>query len=83
MRSCYRKLHAGRSSCFVASSISRNKYLLAIYDYDSNIIHAQGMPSNTKESKVKAYKTVIDLLQARGCTPKLLKFDNVPFEFLE
>ena len=77
------KIYGDSTGRFVATSISGNKYLLVIYDYDSNTIHAEGMPSNTKESQVTAYNTVIKLLQKRGCNPKLLKLDNVTSDFLE
>ena len=75
------KLYGDPTGRFVVSSISENKYVLVIYDYNSNGIHAQGMLNNTNDGQAKAYKTVINLLQVRGCTPRLLKLDSVTSGF--
>ena len=77
------KIYSDPTGRFVATSISGNRYLLVIYDYDSNTIHAEGMPSSTKESQVTTYNTIIKLLKKRGCNPKFLILDNVTSDFLE
>ena len=61
---------------FVCTSSSGNKYIFILYDYDSNSIHAQAIPSRTKGSLKKAYKTIVDDLTRRGFKPCLQTLDN-------
>ena len=41
---------------FLTPATDGTQYLLIFYHYDSNFIHAQGMPNRLKESHVAAYK---------------------------
>lgn len=54
------KLYGESTSRFVVSTINETKYLLVIYDCDSNTIHTQSIPSIIKESQVKVYTSVIN-----------------------
>ena len=61
---------------FVVSSISGNEYILAIYDYDSNTIHAEPFVSRKTSSQIDAYKQILTVLTSYGLTPNLLTMDN-------
>jgi hypothetical protein len=53
---------------FLVASSAGNSYMLVVYDYDSNYIHAEPMPSRTTKSIVDAYtKAHSMLLQAGLC----------------
>jgi len=51
---------------FVVPSVSGNSYILVVYDYNSNFIHAEPMRNRTKEVILAAYQRVISLLKSRG-----------------
>ena len=57
------KLYGDHTGWFLTTSTSGNKCIFVIYDYDSNIIHAQGMTSCTKQSQLKAYNEIISLFK--------------------
>ena len=61
---------------FVMPSSQRNSQILFVYDYDSNTIFAEPMPSGTGLQHQKAYARVHALLASRGLTPRLMKLDN-------
>ena len=52
------------------------KYLLFLYNYDSNYIVAKPMPSQTQHQILKAYRKLVMKLQHRGLKPKLQRLDN-------
>jgi len=39
------KIFTNQTGCFIVPSSTGNNYLLVLYDYDSNCIHAQPMKS--------------------------------------
>jgi len=53
---------------FLVPSVSGNSYILVVYDYNSNFIHAEPMKNCTKEVILAAYQRVISLLKSRGLT---------------
>jgi hypothetical protein len=61
---------------FLVPSISGNQYLLVLYDYDSNFIHAKPMKNRTKETILAAYRRVLILFKSRALQPKLATLDN-------
>jgi hypothetical protein len=67
---------------FVVPSTSGNNYIFLLYDYDSNSIHAEPIPTRKKESIKEAYSTVLRLLQHRGLRPKLHRLDNEASQLL-
>jgi len=50
------QIHTDQTGHFPIPSSSGNKYLLILYDHDSNYIHAEPMPSRTKHQILAAYK---------------------------
>ena len=63
---CTGKVYSDPTGKFIQPSTQGNKYILVYYDYDSNHIFAEPMQNRTKESQMKAYKTIITLLKQRG-----------------
>ena len=57
------RIYTDQSGPFLTPSISGNKYIFILYDYDSNFIDAIPIPSRTKEQLVKAYRIGIIRLQ--------------------
>jgi hypothetical protein len=53
-----------------------NKYIMILYDYDSNAILAQPIKYRTDPELLKAFQVMEQELVARGLTPKLMKLDN-------
>jgi hypothetical protein len=56
---------------FVLPSSSGNKYIMILYDYDSNAILAEPIPSRSGESIIKAFKVLHSKLVKAGLVPKL------------
>ena len=61
---------------FILPSISGNKYVFVLYDFDSNYIAVQAIPSRTKEHLVTAYRSLLSLLIQRGLRPRFQRLDN-------
>ena len=61
---------------FAIPSSQGNKYLLVVYDYDSNHIFAEPLPSRFDKSLLQAFKTIHRKLKAAGLTPKFQRLDN-------
>jgi hypothetical protein len=61
---------------FPQQSSHGNKYILVLYDYDSNAILAHPIKNRSDTETLQAYETLIKILQQRGLTPKLQRLDN-------
>jgi hypothetical protein len=61
---------------FLVPSVSGNQYILVVYEYDSNYIHAEPMIDRTGPSIIAAYQRSIVFLQSRGFKPLLQRLDN-------
>jgi hypothetical protein len=61
---------------FRVPSVSGNQYVLIVYEYDSNYIHAEPMIDCTGPSIIAAYQRSISFLQSRGFKPLLQRLDN-------
>jgi hypothetical protein len=61
---------------FLVPSVSGNQYVLVVYEYDSNYIHAEPMIDRTGPSIISAYQRSIAFLQYRGFKPLLQRLDN-------
>jgi hypothetical protein len=61
---------------FLVPSASGNQYVLVIYEYNSNYIHAEPMIYRTGPSIISAYQQSITFLQSRGFKPLLQGLDN-------
>jgi hypothetical protein len=60
-----------------------NKYIMILYDYDSNAILAQPIKDRTSPELLKAFQVREQELVARGLTPKLMKLDNEASKLLK
>jgi hypothetical protein len=60
-----------------------NKYIMILYDYDSNAILAQPIKDRTAPELLRASQVMEHELVARGLTPKLMKLDNEASKLLE
>ena len=67
---------------FPHQSSQGHKYILIVYDYDSNAIEAVPLKNRTAHSIKTGYESVITLLQARGLRPQLQRLDNEASETL-
>ena len=53
-----------------------NKYILIMYDYDTNYIRGIPVKERKAEAYLKAFKTIFDDLTAKGFKPELVRLDN-------
>jgi hypothetical protein len=60
-----------------------NKYIMILYDYDSNAILAQLIKYRTAPELLKAFQVMEQELVARGLKPKLMKLDNEASKLLK
>jgi hypothetical protein len=60
-----------------------NKYIMILYDYDSNAILAQPIKDRTAPELLKAFQVMEQELVARRLKPKLVKLDNEASKLLK
>jgi hypothetical protein len=60
-----------------------NKYIMILYDYDSNAILAQHIKDRAAPELLKAFQVMEQELAARGLKPKLMKLDNEASKLLK
>ena len=77
------KVFSDQTGKFLMPSTSGNEYLLILYDYDSNFIHAEAMKNKSGTEIVNAYRRGHKLLTARGLKPQLQRLDNEASEALK
>jgi hypothetical protein len=70
------KIYGDLTGRFVAESSRGMKYLLILYDADSNAILAEPIKNREARTIVAAYKVLLEQLKAAGLTPRLLRLDN-------
>jgi hypothetical protein len=51
-------------------------YLLILYEYDGNSVHAEPIKNRTAAEIKRAYTRILELLKSRGLHPKLQILDN-------
>jgi hypothetical protein len=61
---------------FPTTSLSGNKYMLIMYDYDSNIILSAPMKNRGDKEMVRAFDLLIQSLILHGLKPLLQRLDN-------
>jgi hypothetical protein len=61
---------------FLVPSVSGNQYVLVVYEYHSNYIHAEPMIYRTAPSIIADYQQNITFLQSGGFKPLLQRLDN-------
>ena len=77
------KIATNMTGRFLVSSSWGNSYMLVVYDYDSNYIHAEPLRSCSGTDILAAYKSSIALLTSRGLTPRLQRLDNEASQALQ
>ena len=61
---------------FPITSAQGNTYIMVLYDYDSNLIHATGIKSRKKEDLIDGYNKMYEDLKLAGIQPLFHKLDN-------
>jgi hypothetical protein len=77
------QIYTDQTGRFPVVSSKCNKYIMILYDYDSNAILAQPIKDRTAPELLKAFQVIEQELVARGLTPKLMKLDNEASKLLE
>jgi hypothetical protein len=70
------KIYTDQTCRFSVVSRKGNKYIMILYDYDSNAILAQSIRDRTAPELLKAFQVMEQELVARGLKPKLMKLGN-------
>jgi hypothetical protein len=70
------QIYTDKTGRFPVVSSKGNKYIMILYDYDSNAILAQPIKDRTDPELLKAFQVMEQELMARGLRPKLVKLDN-------
>jgi hypothetical protein len=70
------QIYTDQTGIFPVFSSKGNKYIMILYDYDSNAILAQPIKDSTAPELLKAFQIMEQELDARGLKPKLMKLDN-------
>jgi hypothetical protein len=70
------QVHSDQTGRFPLVSTSGHNYIMVLYDYDSNYIHAATLRSRSGPDILAAYQTAHALLLQRGLKPQLQRLDN-------
>jgi hypothetical protein len=77
------QIYTDQTGRFPVVSRKGNKYIMILYDYDSNAILAQPIKDRTAPELLKAFQVMEQELVARGLKPKLMKLDNEASKLLK
>jgi hypothetical protein len=77
------QIYTDQTGRFPVVSSKGNKYIMILYDYDSNVILAQPIKYRTAPELLKAFQFMEQELVARGLKPKLMKLDNEASKLLK
>jgi hypothetical protein len=77
------QIYTDQTGRFPVVSSKGNKYIIVLYDYDSNAILAKPIKNRTAPELLKAFQFMEQELVARGLTPKLMKLDNEASKLLK
>jgi hypothetical protein len=77
------QIYTDQTGRFPVVSRKGNKYIMILYDYDSNAILAQPIKDRTAPELLKAFQFMEQELVARGLKPKLTKLDNKASKLLK
>ena len=69
-------IYTDQTGRFPTPSSLGNNYFFVLYDYDSNLIDAEPIPSRHAPSILKAYKRCVGTLTQAGLRPRLQRLDN-------
>jgi hypothetical protein len=70
------QMYTDQTGRFPVASSKGNKYIMVLYDYDSNEILAKTIKDRTAPELLKAFQVMEQELVNRGLKPKLMKLDN-------
>jgi hypothetical protein len=70
------QIHTDQTGRFPVQSSWGNKYVIILYDYNSNAILAEAMSLCTAHEMVRAYEKLHTYLVTRGLQPQLQRLDN-------
>jgi hypothetical protein len=77
------QIYTDKTGRFPVVSSKGNKYIMILYDYDSNAILAQPIKDRTAPELLRAFQVMEQELVARGLKPKLMKLDNDASQLLK
>jgi hypothetical protein len=77
------QIHTDQTGRFTVVSSKGNKYIMILYDYDSNAVLAQTIKDRTAPELLKAFQFMEQELVARGLKSKLMKLDNEASKLLK
>jgi hypothetical protein len=77
------QIYTDQTGRFPVVSSKGNKYIMILYDYDSNAILEQPIKDLTAPHLLKAFQIMEQELFARGLKPKLMKLDNEASKLLK
>jgi hypothetical protein len=77
------QIYTDQTGRFQVVSSKGNKYIMILYDYDSNAILAQPIKDRTAPELLKAFKVMEQELMDRGLEPKLMTLDNEASKLLK
>jgi hypothetical protein len=70
------QIHSDLTGRFPTTSAKGNKYVLVLYDYDTNNVLTEPMKSRGDQEMVRAYNKLIQELVDHGFKPRLQRLDN-------
>jgi hypothetical protein len=70
------QIYTDQTGLFPVVSSKGNKYIMILYDYDSNAIMAQPIKDRTAPELLRACQVMEQKLVAHGLKPNLMTLDN-------
>jgi hypothetical protein len=70
------RIYTDQTGRFPVTSSRGNRYIMIMYDYDSNAILSHPMKNRSTNELTQACSNLLDLLLAKGIRPKLHRLDN-------
>jgi hypothetical protein len=70
------QIYTNLTGRFPTTSLSGNKHILILYDYDSNIFLSAPMKNRVDKEMVRAFDLLIQSLIIRGVRPSLQRLEN-------
>jgi hypothetical protein len=77
------QIYTDQTGRFTVVSSKGSKYIMILYDYDSNAILAKPIKDRTAPELLRAFQIMEQELVARGLKPKLMKLDNEASKLLK
>jgi hypothetical protein len=70
------QIYTDLTGIFPTTSLSGNKYILILYDYDSNSVLSAPMKNRGDKDMMRAFDVLINFLIIRGLKPHFQRLDN-------